>query len=147
MEEIGSYSGPDQGYDAFRDHCSVEDRTSMTFTAHAACHQRALSCMKTGNGSTGNCDEHHREDGARLRLRMGILQSVPQFGQRRVVYIEHHQDTHRHEDKGHGEKRVNLADNLVDRQQGSQDVIDEDDDNPKGDVERLRRQAGQQSRG
>ena len=76
---------------------------------------------------------------------MCILQAVPYFGQRGMVDIEHHQNTDSHKQQGYGKQRIYLADNLIYRQQGSQNIISKYYNNPESGIQTVGGQLGKQS--
>ena len=41
--------------------------------------------METGYGTTSDTHKHNRENRQFTRIRIGILQSVPKFGQRKTI--------------------------------------------------------------
>ena len=77
---------------------------------------------------------------------MRVPHPVPQFGQRGVMDIQHHQDAYRHEQQGDGEQRIDFTDDFIHRQQGGEDVIQEHRNNPERHIQRLRREFGEQPR-
>jgi hypothetical protein len=56
-------SSPDQSHNAFGDHSAVENRSGEFLVLQTSRHHRRLRGMKTGYGSTGDADKHHREYG------------------------------------------------------------------------------------
>ena len=84
--------------------------------------------MKSANGTTGNGDEHHREDGSLLVFR---AESIPDFRQIRTLYIEHYKNTYGHEQQGYSEHWIYLSDYLVYRKDGGKSIIKKDDDDPE----------------
>ena len=93
MEKVSGGGSPNQSYDAFRLSWLRRRQASVSFTCHAACHERTLSSMKTTDCTTSYTDKHNREDRQQGSIGMCILQAVPYFGQRGMVDIEHHQNT------------------------------------------------------
>lgn len=52
---------PDEGYDTFCDHCSVEHRTHMLLVLCTANHQRTLRSMEATYGTASDCYAEHWE--------------------------------------------------------------------------------------
>lgn len=68
----------------------------MFFIRDTACHQRRLGSMEAADSSTGDGNEHHREN--RILLVLGT-EPVPHLRQIRALHVKHHQDTDRHKIK------------------------------------------------
>ena len=132
IEEIAGYRRPDERHGAFRNHGPVENRTPHLLMLDTTGHQRALRGMKAADRSAGNRDEQARENRV---LGQGTARRVFQpFPNLRNIRELDKQDDHqgnRHEDQSKGEHRIYPADDLVDRQQRGNDVIDKDDDDPE----------------
>ena len=75
---------------------------------------------------------------------MRIGDAVGQFRQGGMMPEDHKKNACCHEYQCNGKYRVDLADDLVDRQQRSQHIINEYDRRPERQVEALRGQLGQQ---
>ena len=146
MEKVSSCGSPYQSDDSFGNHSTVEDRSTVTLAGHTPCHQRTLSCMKTTDSATGDTNKHNREDRQSIGIRVNILNTVPKFGQCRMIDIQHHQNTYRHEQQCDSKQRIDLTDNLIHRQQCSQNIIKEHHDNPESHIQRIRGELSQQSR-
>ena len=143
MIEISSSSSPDQRNDTFRNHGAEENRTSVLLILDATGHQRTLCRVKTGNGTAGNADEHNRED--RQMTGIGVRHPVRDFRQRRMIDEQHHQNADRHKQQSGSKQRIDFPDNLIDRQQGRQDVIQEHDNDPESSIQMFRCQLCQQA--
>ena len=102
--------------------------------------------METGNCTTGNTHKHYRKDRKFTRLRVRILQSVPQFRQSGMIHIKHDENPHSHKQQGNCKQRIYLTYNLIYRQQCSQNIIRKHNDNPERSIQTFRRQLRQQSR-
>lgn len=98
--------------------------------------------MKTTDGTAGYRDEKTREQGVLTHKRLGtqpcrigieiaLRQIVPKLWDGRHLDNQTYHQSCSHEEKRDGKKRINLAYYLVDRQQGGDDVIDEDGDDPE----------------
>ena len=74
-----------------------------------------------------------------------IMGKVGQFGQGGMMPEKHGEYSDSHEYQCDGEQRIDLADDLVDRQQRGQYVIDEYDGRPERQIETVRRQLGEQA--
>ena len=114
MIEISSGCRPDQGNNTFRNHGTEEDRPAVFLILDTTRHQRALCRMETGDSPAGDTHEHDRED--RQMAGIGIRHSVRNLGQRRMMDKQHDQDTDRHKQQSTCKQRIDLADNLIDRQ-------------------------------
>ena len=88
--------------------------------------------MKTRDGSTGDADEHEREDGQSRGMR--ISQPIGQLRQVWAMYEQHYQDSNRHEYQSDGKERIDLAYNFIDGKQRSENIIEKNDDDPEGHV-------------
>ena len=144
MIEISGSGSPNQSYDTFRDHGSIEDRTTVTFVLDATRHQRTLRGMESGNGTTGNGDEQTGENRIFVRIGMRIAQTIPKLRKSRMIDKEHHDQTHSHEQQCECKDGIDLTDNLIDRQQSGYHIIDEDHDDPEHQTERIGRHLRQQ---
>ena len=85
--------------------------------------------MEATNSTTGDSDEQTREDG--IGCECCARQSLPQLRNIRLLNEKHHKQGCRHKEQGNGEKWIHLADNLIDRQHRSDEVINEDNNNPE----------------
>ena len=142
VEEIHRHRGPYQGNDALGNHRTIEDRTAHLLVLHASSHQRTLGGMETTDCTAGDGDEEAWEERtllherlrtqpSRVLVEIGRSQIAPQLRQLRPLHEQSYHQRSRHEEQREGEERIYLADNLVDRQQRGDDVVDEDDDNPE----------------
>ena len=114
-------SSPDQSDDPFADHGSVEDLVAVPFTLDAAGHDRRLGGMETGNGTAGHSDEHDRPDRGSFRMHVGqgdFRDMVP-------FHEEHGPNAHSHEDQAESKERIQFPDELIHRQEGSTEIIDQ----------------------
>ena len=143
MIEISSGSRPDQCNDTFRNHGTKEYRTSVLLILDATGHQRTLCRMETGNSTAGNADEHDRED--RQMTGISVRHPIRDLRQRRMIDKQHHQDTNRHKQQSSSKQRIDFPDNLIDRQQGRQDIIEEHDNDPESGIQMFRCQLSQQT--
>ena len=134
VEEPHRHRGPDQRHEALGDHRTIEDGAALALGGEAAGHQRALRGMESADRATGDGDKHTGEDIVGKGLRIGLLghiaESVPHLREHGPLDEQHGHQRHRHEEQREGEERIDLADNLVDRQHRGDDVIDEDQDDP-----------------
>ena len=101
--------------------------------------------MKTTDGPTRYADKHDGKDRQGSSIRMRVPQPIPQLRKSRMMHIQHHQDTHRHEKQSHRKQRIHLTDNLINRQHRSQYIIQEHHHNPERRVQHLRSQLRQQT--
>ena len=147
-EEAHADRRPDKGHDPLDDHRPVKYFPSLLLVFHAAGHQGRLRGMETGYGAAGYGDEQHGENGEFLLVVMKVL-PVP-GGQLRDGIAFDYQGDHQaysHEQQGKSENRIDFSDNLVDGQQGRQDIIDEDGPNPEPEIEGGGCQAGEDTGG
>ena len=121
---------PDQSNDALADHCAVEDEVALLLTLHAACHQRRLGGVETGNCTAGHGDEHEAPNrGAR---RMHTTKVIPDLRDGiSGVGEDAKDDADGHDDQADAEHGVDLADDGVNGNKGCDEVIDQNDDQPE----------------
>ena len=67
-------------------------------------------------------------------FRAHIANTVPKFGQLRHLDVKTHEKSQRHEEKREGKERINLTDNLVDRQHRGKNIINKDYDYPHSEI-------------
>src|SRR5699024_6164926 len=122
--------GPDQGDDALADHSAVEHHVALTLGLHAAGHQGRLGGVEAGNGAAGHGDEHEAPD--RLAGGLHVIEVGPQLGDL-VGGVGHDAKTHTHghDDEADAEDGVDLADDLVDGQEGGDGVVGQDEPQPE----------------
>ena len=134
IEEPSRNCCPDKSNHTFSNHGTIEYRTTHLLIAHAARHQRTLCAVKTRDGTTGNRNEESREDIVlpclRLRSSAHIIEVSPNLRNRRPMQEQPHHQRACHKQQREGEQRINLTDNLVDRQHRSDDIVTEDDKHP-----------------
>ena len=122
--------GPDQSDDALADHGAVEYHMALLFGLHAAGHQRRLGGMETGDGTAGHGDEHETPDGRSAG--MHVVEVGPQLGNGvSGIGKDTKGDTHSHDDQADAEERIDLADDLVDGDEGGDEVVDQNDPQPE----------------
>ena len=142
VEEIHRHRSPDQGNDTLGNHRTIEDGTPHLLVLHTSSHQRTLGSMKTTDSATGNGNketweertllhERLRAQPRRVLVEIGRSQITPQLRQGRPLHEQSYHQRSRHEKQREGKERIYLANNLIDRQQRGNDVVDEDDDNPE----------------
>ena len=82
--------------------------------------------MKTGYGSAGDTDKHHREYRRRLRICTAVVNS---FGKavwyRMSTEEKHEKQPRRHKKQCESEQRIEIAYKLVDRQKRSKYIVEE----------------------
>ena len=127
--ESASGSRPDQGDDAFGDHRAVEDEVALLLALHAACHQGALRSMEAGDRAAGDGDEHEAPN--RRALRMEVCEVAPNFGDGVALGEDAERNTERHNDQADAKHGVDLADDLIDGEEGRNEVIDQNQDQPE----------------
>ena len=133
VEEKHRYCGPDQCYQSFSNHGTIEHGASHFLRLQTTRHQGTLRSMETADGSAGNRNKQSREDAvspARISLKAHISEVGPQLGQRRPLHEERHHQRSSHEQQRKGKERVDLADNLVDRQHRGDDIVTENNTYP-----------------
>ena len=102
--------------------------------------------MEARDGSTGDGDEHHREDGCRLPFLVD-QRTVPEFGKAGIGHHKISADADSHEDETEGKDGIDVADDLIDRAKGGNDIVEEDDDNPTVGIEAPTRSHGTEQLG
>ena len=85
--------------------------------------------MKARNGAARDGDEERRDDRHGVRVELCVGQRR-QFGDPVGAEEQHAQQCERHEDEGHAEDRINLADDLVDGQQRGDEVVGQNQPDP-----------------
>ena len=122
-------SSPDQGNDAFGNHGAVEHEVALLLTLQAASHQGALGGMEAGNSAASHGDEHEAPDGSALR--MHVIEVAPDLGDLVALGEDTQAYADGHDDQADAEDGVDLADQLVDGQEGGDEVVDQDQDQPE----------------
>ena len=103
---------------------------ALLLALHAARHQGRLGGVEAGNGTAGHRDEHEAPDGGGRGVH--IVQMGPDFGDGEFgVGVDAHDDTNGHDDQADAEQRINLADDLINGNEGSDEVIDENQHQPE----------------
>ena len=115
--ELYGSSSPDEGHNTFRNHGSVEDGTSEALACHATCHEWALGSVEAAYRATGYGDTEQWEDGQSLRV-VRHERSVRNLRHPAILRIDAPADAYSHQQEGKAKQRINLADELVDGQQG-----------------------------
>ena len=122
-------SSPDQSDDALRHHGTVEHEVALLLTLHAAGHQGALGGMETGDSAAGHGDEHEAPDGGALGMHVGEV--VPDLGDHIALGEDADGHAHSHDDQADAEDGIDLADDLIDGQEGGDEVVDQDQHQPE----------------
>ncbi|CCY05958.1 unknown [Eggerthella sp. CAG:1427] len=125
-----SGSGPHQRNDTLGNHGAVEHEVTLLLALHAASHQGALRGMEAGDSTAGHGDEHEAPHGGSAGMHGAEV--VPQLGNG-VLRLDKDTDdhAHRHNDQADTKQGINLADDLVDGQEGGDEVIDQHDNQPE----------------
>lgn len=76
---------------------------------------------------------------------MCIVKPLPDFGQSRMIDIQHHQNADSHENQCSGKQRIYLSYNLIDGKQCGQNVIYKDNCNPERHVQIVGSKLGKQT--
>src|SRR5699024_6673280 len=118
------------GDDALADHGAVEHHVALALGLHAAGHQGRLGGVEAGNGAAGHGDEHEAPD--RLAGGLHVIEVGPQLGDL-VGRVGHDAKAHAHghDDEADAKDGVDLADDLVDGQEGGDEVVGQDDPQPE----------------
>ena len=122
-------SSPDQSDDALGHHGAVEHEVALLLTLHAASHQGALGGMEAGNGAAGHGDEHEAPDGSALRMHIGEV--VPNLGDHITLGEDTHGHTNSHDDQADAEHGIDLTDDLVDGQEGGDEIVHQNQHQPE----------------
>ena len=122
-------SGPDQSDDALTDHGAVEYHVALTLRLHAAGHQGRLGRVETRDRAAGHRDEHKAPDG--LAGGLHVVEVGPQL-RNYIVGIDKDADAdaHSHDDQADAKDGVDFADDLIDGQEGGDEVVSQDDPQP-----------------
>ena len=90
--------------------------------------------MKTRDGTTGDRDKQGREYLILKQVGVCLLSQVtcvrPEFRQRRPIQEEPYHQSTCHKQQREGEQRIDLTDDLVNRQHRGDDIIAKDDRHP-----------------
>src|SRR5690554_600861 len=149
---------PDAGHYALAHHGAIEDRAGVLLVGQAAGDHRRLGGMEATDGAAGDGQEQQRPDRqpfgigrqeVMFMMAMEVGEHIADLGQ--VGGFQQQRQGHQ---RGHhyhqqAEQRIQPGDDLVDRQQGGQEVVEQDDQYPyrvaaqEGTVEY--RQVAQQS--
>ena len=101
---------------------------SLFLGFHAACHQRRLCRMESGNRTAGNGDEHKAPN--RLSVRMHIGKVAPNLRNCIIGIGKYAKDNSKcHDNQAYTEERINTPDNLVNGKECCDKVVCKD--NPK----------------
>ena len=123
-------SGPNQCDDALADHGAVEHHVTLTLGFHAPGHQRRLRGVEAGDGAAGHSDEHEGPNGGPIGMHVGKV--VPDFRDHIVGIGEHTKaHAHGHDDQADAEEGIDLADDLIDGNKGCDEIVDQDQNQPK----------------
>ena len=86
--------------------------------------------MEAGNGAAGHSDEHEGPDS--LSGGMHIGEVGPDLGDHKLGLGEDtHRDAHSHDDQADAEQGIDLADDLVNRDESRHEVVHQDDHQPE----------------
>ena len=86
--------------------------------------------METGNRTAGNRDEHEAPD--RCSCRMHVGEVLPDLRRMETMHRNTERHADRHDDQNDTEDRIDLTDDLVDRNKGCDEIIDQDNCQPCG---------------
>lgn len=112
---------------------------AFTFTLDAASHQRRLGGMEARDSTASNGDEHDRPNRGSFRMHV----SEADFRNGISLRKEHGPNTNSHKDQAETKERIELTDDLINRQEGCNEVVDQQDNQPE--VEALGRDLGQKA--
>ena len=96
--------------------------------------------METADGTAGDADKHHGEDGIggsigiAIFIEMTIAQTIPNLDKLHIVDKESHNDEDSHQQKQQSEYGIDFADEFVDRHQRSNEIVGKNDDRPDPDL-------------
>ena len=121
---------PDEGHDALRYHCSVEDGATQTFMGQASGHERALGSVEAADGTARYRDAQHWEDGQSLRV-MAHEVGIRQLGHPTLLRVNPPADADGHQQQGQSEDGIDAPDEFVDGQQSGKDEVEEDGGQPE----------------
>ena len=146
LVEGNTGSSPDQSNDAFSHHGAVEDLVALLFRGAAAGHHGGLGSVEAGDSAAGHGQEHEGPDvGA---LGMVVAEVVPQLGHLVITGEQQNAgNTEGHEQQAEAEDRIDLADHSIDGNEGSDEVVDDDDPQPEVGIQVLGSQHSQQAGG
>ena len=135
VEEGHRHRRPNQRNDALGDHRPIEDRATLALVAHTARHEGRLRGVEARDRTAGDRDEERRHDRHLLGVELVVLEAR-ELGNRVVAKEQRPQQTHRHHYERHAKERIDAADDLIDRQERSDDIIDQDDPYPSRERDR-----------
>jgi len=85
--------------------------------------------MEAGNGAAGHGDEHEAPDGSALRMHIGEV--VPNLGDHITLGEDTHGHTNSHDDQADAEHGIDLTDDLVDGQEGGDEIVHQNQHQPE----------------
>lgn len=136
LQVIESESGgsPNHGDDAFGDHHAIEGVACLAFGFHGASDDGGLCGMEAGDDAAGDGDKEEGEEwGAAVGIEDGVVELLEggAFGEEGWIFEacdgDGNEEGERAEQEHGAEEGVDFADNFVDGEEGSGDVVEEDD--------------------
>ena len=139
---------PNHTNQTFDNHHAVECLAAGLFRDFSTCNERALSAVEAANDTAGNRHEEHRDNRLTCRMLVEVAQDVA-----KAEFIKHvqvrdnaYENSERSENQKRTENWVDATDNLVNREEGADEVVCEN--HCDGDPEqRLRNMAADENRG
>ena len=85
--------------------------------------------MEAGDRAAGDRDEHEAPDRGALRMHVGEV--TPDLRNGVALGEDAQSNAERHDDQADAEEGINLADDLVNGQEGCDEVVDQDQNQPE----------------
>ena len=130
-------SCPDHGDEAFEDHHVVESHAALAFALHRTADDRRLRGVEAGENTAGNSNEEDRNEVVGVKI-IAVCEDraipvVPEIEQWKIFDKDPNEHADRREEQDRAEDWINAADDLVDREEGRDEIINEDNsvDDPR----------------
>ncbi len=120
---------PDHTDKAFDNHHAVERLAARLLGHFSTCDERALCAVETADDTAGNRHKEHRDDRLTCRMLVEIAHDIAkaEFVEDVQVRDDAHENRERSENQECAENRVDAADNLIDGEEGTDEVVGKND--------------------
>ena len=131
--------GPNHTNQTFNNHHAVERLATGLFGNFRTGDKRALRAVETADDAASNRHEEHRDDRLASRMLMEVAHDVckAEFIEDVQVRDDAHENSEGGENQEGAKNRVDAADNLVNREEGADEVVGKNDGD--GNPEKSRR--------
>ena len=139
---------PNHTNQTFDNHHAVERLATGLFGDFSAGNERALRAVEAADDAASNRHEEHRDDRLACRMLVEVAHDIveAEFIEDVQVRDDAHENSEGGENQEGAENRVDAADNLVNREEGANEVVGKNADN--GNPEKCRRDvAADENRG